>query len=249
MDIFFISFCTQSFPHDQAKNFSNLVNILENIFTPIFKNVIIYTTQKCKNDFTLNVYEEYKNIPEHSRGCYHSFWRWKPHIIQKQLNLINNGDILIYQDCDIHKYPSLIEYLNYYKKTINYLFESTKNDILIPSECNVILSKHYVKNEIFEKVGKNNDYYRNFPVLSARRIIIKKSEKSIAFINEWLNLCNTDLILPEKYPEPELKWNTHDQAILTVLYRKYMENGIFTNNIFMLKNNKFFIKNLKIIKI
>jgi hypothetical protein len=64
------------------------------------------------------------------------------------------------------------------------------------------------------------------------------------FINEWLNFCKTDLILPEKYLEPSLRWNTHDQAILTVLYKKYIDLGIFNKEGFKLEKFIFSKQNI-----
>ena len=50
---------------------------------------------------------------------------------------------------------------------------------------------------------------------------------SIIFINEWFNHClNEKLLLPESHTEPDLRWHTHDQAIINVLYRKYIKNNI-----------------------
>ena len=83
---------------------------------------------------------------------------------------------------------------------------------------------------MFETSGENNEYYREFPLLNANRIFIRKSEISMKFINEWHDLCLIDnLILPENTPEPELKWHSHDQAIACVLYRKYIKDKLFSN--------------------
>jgi hypothetical protein len=247
MDIYFISFCTQGYPYDNAENLLNCKKRIETIFSKYFKNIEIYTSEKCSDenpefkDNYLQYYEEYSNLPNHSRGCRHSFWKWKPYIILKELEKIKENDIVIYQDCNIIKYPFLENnlVLENYKETIKDLFDKTKNDILIASENKSHLSKHYVKNEVFKTIGEESDDYKNFPILSARRIIIKKTNKTVQFIKEWADLCHTELILPEKIQQPELKWNTHDQAILTVLYKKYIKNGIFNNCIYHLSKNLF----------
>ena len=37
--------------------------------------------------------------PEHQRGCKHGFWLWKPFIIKKTMENMNDGDVLLYLDC------------------------------------------------------------------------------------------------------------------------------------------------------
>jgi hypothetical protein len=143
---------------------------------------------------------------------------------------MNDGDILVYHDCNIVRYPFFQLDSNHFKDNVKSLFNSSL-DVIIPFENpynHDLRCKNYVKNEIFKKVGKENDYYKNFPLLHANRIFIRKSKLSENFILNWLKLCKTDLILPEI--NENIKWHTHDQAIVTVLYRKYIEMGFFDEN-------------------
>jgi hypothetical protein len=130
---------------------------------------------------------------------------------------------------------------NNFKENVKSLFQTINvPDVIISIEDpwgdKLKHCKNYVKNEVFQKLGKENDYYRNFPLLHANRIFIKKSKLSENFILNWLTLCKTDLILPEI--NENIEWHTHDQAIVTVLYRKYMELGFFHE-----KYPKLYLKN------
>jgi hypothetical protein len=178
------------------------------------------------------------------RGIKHGYWRWKPYIIAKVLNEMKFGEILIYQDINVERYPYVLIDIKSYHQNVEFLFKKLNNDVLVAIEDIDLHCEKHVKSEIFEKIGVNDKNYRKFPLLHANRIFIRKSNLSMLFINEWLNFCKTDLILPENSEEPNLKWNTHDQAILTVLYKKYIDLGLFNKDGFKLKNYIFSKENI-----
>lgn len=223
-----IAFHTLGKPYDNGLNLSIEGKIFENFFTPHVDNVCVYDTKKCLN-FNNNFVNDYlKTYPdlnhgEHARGCNMSFWKWKPYIILHHLEQMNDNEILVYHDCNITRYSYYLN-TNTFRENIDYIFEKTGIDIIIPIERPDLLCKHHCKKDVFDAIGNTNDY-KNFPLLNANRILIKKTKLSMEFIHEWLFYCNQDLILPEKIKEPELRWHTHDQAILTVLYKKYINDG------------------------
>ena len=247
-----ITFHTYGFPYDNGYDLVRNAKTFENLYLPFFDNVTIYNTTNCSllcNNFMDIYLKAYPSLNkgEHARGCNHSFWRWKPFIIQKKLEEINYGEILIYQDCNITRYANYMEYIHEYRNNVNMLFDKINVDVLIPIENPNLLCKSHVKSEVFDVVGENTDYYRNFPLLNANRIFIRKTDTSIQFINEWLGYCIQDnLLFPETNYEPDLKWHTHDQAIASVLYRKYIKQGIFPENSpgFYIANKIFSFENI-----
>jgi len=225
-------------PYDNGINLSNEGNLMENMYAPNFDSFTMYNTKKCieiDGDFCekcLGVYPEF-DIGEHSRGNKMGFWRWKPYIIKYHLSKLSEGEILIYKDSNSTRYEYFMECLDEYKQNIEDIIKQININVIVPIENPEHLKcKHHVKKDIFETIGKNNEYYRDFPLLNANRIIIRKSNLSVKFIDEWFNYCMDDnLIFPEKTHEPDLRWSTHDQAILSVLYRKYIEFELFPKNI------------------
>jgi hypothetical protein len=168
---------------------------------------------------------------EHNRGNTHGFWKWKPYIIQKHLEKIKDGEILIYHDCNVSRYSYYMLNISQLRENVHFLMGKTGFDVIIPIEHPDILCKHHVKQKVFQTIGQNNDDYRNFPLLNANRIFIRKTETSCSFIKDWLRYCETgDLILPETDSEPDLRWHTHDQAIVSVLYKKYINDRLFEKN-------------------
>jgi len=247
MSIHLITFNTQGEPFDNGLNLSDASHIFESIFKDKVDFFTSFNTEKMTNMFPnfkeeyLKVYPEY-NYGEHKRGCNMGFWSWKPFVIYNYLKQMKDGDILVYHDCNIIKYPYFRSDSNNFKKNVKSLFESSdSDDIIIPFENpydDNLKCKNYVKNQLFEKLGKNNEYYKNFPLLHANRIFIRKSKISENFIFNWWLLCKTELILPEINTNSTIKWHTHDQAIITVLYRKYIELGFFNK-----KSPNLYIKN------
>jgi hypothetical protein len=186
---------------------------------------------------------------EHQRGVNHGFWFWKPYIIKETLKKIADGELLFYQDCNIHRYPLLLNQ-NSDEEThglIELLFQITGSDIVVPIENNVLKLKQHCKKEVFEKLKANHEFFWNYPLLNANRIILKKTELTTRLINEWYELCcDIELLLPETEAESDLRWHTHDQALLNILIRKY----IFENKLpkhypgFYLRDKEFMIQNI-----
>jgi hypothetical protein len=240
----FITFNSMGEPFDFGKNLSKEAKFFENIYFPYFDTFTSYDTEKCIEidanfvDKYMKYHPSYNNLNhlhvEHQRGTKHGFWLWKPFIIKHHLDKLSDGEILIYQDCNITRYPYYSHNVHEYRNNVYDLFDKLNIDVIIPFENpHYLKSKHHVKKKVFETIGSNNKYYREYPLLNANRIFIRKSDFSVKFINKWLNYCMDEkLLLPEDniLEEKDLKWHTHDQAIVTVLYRKYIEDNLLPNN-------------------
>lgn len=83
----------------------------------IFDNIVCVTDKDLQNDNDF--------WPKHSRFINsnprgYGYWLWKPYIILKQLELLNDGDILFYADCgcelNIRGLPKMNNYISLTKK-------------------------------------------------------------------------------------------------------------------------------------
>jgi hypothetical protein len=159
---------------------------------------------------------------------YTGFFRWKPFIILEELKKVRYGDIILYRDCNIKKYPNYLIGLDSIKETIGFIFQQTNEDIYIPIENETYKNYNYIKQEVFDYFKLDTTEYKNYPLLNASMILLRKSKKSIKLIREWLNLCmNDDLIDGTLRLEQDklFRHNTFDQAILNLLVRKKINNG------------------------
>lgn len=170
------------------------------------------------------------------------YWVWKPWIIYDALSKCKEGDILFYVDAGCTLNSQSDEWLEWdsvmkthnaivfkYRSDINYsgweqYCEKTEN-------CKPEL-KHWFKpsaEEYFTRYLGTNDYL-NYNHIMSGIIIIKKTEKTPIFLQQWLNIAvlNPSLFcdaygeelgrLPETFNE-----HRHDQAILAPLVYHYKE--------------------------
>lgn len=169
--------------------------------------VIEFTPEDIDKDFLLSN----KNIFSYTRGA--GLWIWKPYIITKALNQVEEGDYLMYVDAgvtfisDIHLLVSEMERA----KTSVMTFE-------LP-----LLEKQFTKRETFSLLSYNENTPYN--QILATYLIIKKNSFSKSFIENWLQLSTQEeLISPRQFTDIE---NPHyfiahreDQSILSILVRK-----------------------------
>lgn len=236
----FITFSTMGEPYDKGLNLIDKSKTIEKIIhsNNNYINYYNYNTEniiknygiETKNKYISEHYDISYRCIHHYRGNTIGFWKWKPFVIFEELKKINYNDILIYYDCNIDKNPQYLDEIKNIKyftnkilndKNFGFLYENLNNKKLI---C-----KNYVKNDIFEKLGCTEEYFKNAPLKRANRLFIRKTKSTENLIYNWLKLTETSLFLPESNEEimnsahkNELYgWNTHDQAVLNILYLYY----------------------------
>ena len=172
-----------------------------------FKNVIEFGPDDIDKDF----YEKNKKILDIKRG--NGLWLWKPYIINKTLENLNDGDIVFYCDsgaCFFRDASPIFKILE-------------KQDIWVSIQP--LIERQFTKRKTFELMNCNNEEYKNSNQVLSGFIAIKKSNFSTAFINEWLDYCcNIDIISPiddKSSEEPNFYAHREDQSILSLLIKKY----------------------------
>lgn len=181
----------------------------------IFNALFIYNDYDLKND--LDFWNKHSLFIENNPLRFYGYAIWKPYLILKSLEKINYGDILINSDAgcewNIHGKNRLQEYFN--------LINSNDNDIL----CFQLdhLEKSWNKMDLIDYL--NSYYLLNTKQIMDTTFILKKSEKTLKFINEWYNIsCNYHFIddsisnLPN---DPDFKQHRHDQSVFSLLCKKY----------------------------
>jgi hypothetical protein len=172
----------------------------------VFNSVKYFTPLDIDDTFKQKV-GKYWNEP---RGG--GLWLWKPYIIQKTLEKLNNGDFLIYCDSgchlDLRGRDILLDYFKFLdKKSIIQIVHPYKE-------------REWTINEIYDYFEvKKDDSLQKWAGFQ----IIKKSEISIKFYSEYYNiaLSRPDLFsldFNEKNADDKtFKYNRHDQSIFSML--------------------------------
>jgi len=167
------------------------------------------------NNIDIDFYKKYSYLVKQTKGS--GYWIWKPYIIHKTLNEISIGDYLFYCDSGA-----------YYINKIDYLIEcmeNSKQDIMIFELP--LIEKQWTKRDAFILMDCDEAKYTDDNQRLASFILIKKSDFTVMFINEYLKFCEDPRILTDQQNVCR-KDNydcfidhRHDQSILSLLSKKY----------------------------
>lgn len=197
-----------------GKNYYEAVNRLTNEADKlnIFDTVIGYNDTDLKNDpIFWNEHSDF--ITKNKRGF--GYWLWKPYLILKTLENMNDGDILVYADCGCEIF---------YNKRDNFfdLFDVVKTDLIVGSYT--AGEKEYTKMDLLLYLDVNDDKYFTAQH-QASTICILKCDKTYALVKEWYEVgCNYNLINDTPSNEsnhPSFIEHRHDQSIFSLLTKKY----------------------------
>ncbi|MCX6154929.1 MAG: hypothetical protein NT007_12305 [Candidatus Kapabacteria bacterium] len=176
-----------------------------------FDKVIEYSPDDIDSEFK----EKNKKILGYSRGG--GYWLWKPYIIRKALDLIGEADYLFYADSGsifVNSIDPLIE-----------LQKREKQDI-IPFELR-FMEKQYTKRDALVLMDCDEPKYTESFQRLAGYNLIKKTDFSTRFINEFLNFACDERIITDKLNScgleeyPEFIEHRHDLSIFSLLTKKY----------------------------
>jgi len=158
--------------------------------------------------------KNYEILKQH-RGA--GYWCWKSYFINKTMDQINDGDLLVYSDAG-----------SVYKYTIDPLVELIKKDPngVLSFELTGLIEKEYTKMDTFNLMGLNNPKYTDSSQREGTYIWLIKNKFTVNLVKEYLEYSQniniiTDLpnITGSNYPE--FKDHRHDQSIWSLLCKKY----------------------------
>ena len=177
-------------------------------------DIILFNKKDIDDEFV----EKNKFILNCNKGG--GYWLWKPYIINKILEKINDNDILFYLDS---KYYFIENFTNLY---FNYMIN---NDILVwknkPNEP-IYYMKNWCKMDVILKYDIYNKVFNeDLEDCWAGAFMVKKNNNTINYIKEWLEMCcvyeditdslsrinNSDLFYDHR----------HDQSLLNIVLQKY----------------------------
>jgi hypothetical protein len=137
------------------------------------------------------------------------------------------GDILVYRDCDFKKYDVLLANDDMIE-TVDKILNIVNFDFFIPRESEVYALKSYTKPIVLKELGNDDAFNKDFPLLIDNFIIVRKSEISIEFLNEWKDACLIDKYIDGHLYDvhsPEfLNFTTNEQSILGTIVANWVKN-------------------------
>lgn len=172
-------------------------------------------TEKDLDDNYFGMFEQI--IGKSSTGF--GSWSWKPYLISRELEALNEGDVLLYLDAgvEINKKgrARLTEYLDHV----------AQNDILMFTQP--AQHRHWTKPDPL-LIANDRHYFRNQVV--AGILMFRVCDKSKRVVRSWLNLSAHEggrLLVDEEdrpiYASGQIIAHRHDQSVLS---RVAFEQGI-----------------------
>jgi len=204
MNIYIISYADDRFSKQQKKLSKSIRRISRN-----YNNI-----EYGPNDIDKEFYTQNQLILNNSKGG--GYWLWKPYIIKKQIEKLNEGDYLFY--CD-----SGAILVNRIEHLINNL-KNSGQDIMgfqLP-----LIEKQWTKKELFIKMNCCENYFYDSNQILASFILIRKSEFSLKFIDDYLKYSLIYENITD-FHDQSITWENyfinhrHDQSIFSLLYKKY----------------------------
>jgi hypothetical protein len=189
-----------------------LINQAKNL--NVFDNIKLFTIDDLKNDY--NFWVTHNNfILNNSRGF--GYWLWKPFLIKKSMDQMNDDDILLYLDsgCEID-----ISEKDYFLECL----ETVKKDYIVGT-CGKTNVKNSCKMDLLLLLNMNKDIYLNSRMHQAGANLILICKETRKLINEWYELCNNYHLIDDSTSISknlnEYDEHRHDQSIYCLLTKKY----------------------------
>lgn len=175
-----------------------------------FDKVIAYNKNSIDSDFLKNN----KQILDSRRGA--GYWLWKPYIILKTLNEVNESDIVFYSD-------SAAEFIKDMTPVLSRINTADRGVLIFEMSgnhkenvyCRMNVAEHIVNCD--KNIVESDQHMASF-------VGIRNCQESKNIISQWLSLCtrpNLITDLPSQKVEfSNFKDHRHDQAILSLLAKK-----------------------------
>ena len=222
--IHFVTCYSQGHPFDRCMNLSGSHQILTERLKPVVDKIHSYTVQDLrKNPETAHLVNEFPNDSKYNASVHlMGYFKWKPYIILKTLEMVEEGDIVYYRDCNVQKYPGILEGLDDTPQTLEFVLR--ESDIYVPIEnYPMIKAKNHIKRAVFEHFGCFTDEYLEAYLHNASIVVCRKSDTSMKVIREWLENCKDKLVDNKisTHEHKDFKWHTFDQGPINVLLNRY----------------------------
>lgn len=193
----------------------------------LFDTFKCFTEADIDSDFKAQ-YKEIWNMSQRGGG----YWIWKPYIISKMLEQINDNDILVYIDAGCHinitkkSKERFNEYINMCNTSNSGLlrFQSTHQEKKFTNKktINYFKTKFNINDEMM------NDYLESFHII-ATVIILRKTDYTINFFKQILEILNDDAKLFTDIYTQNNENHRHDQSIMSLCY-KHMNGDLIIDD-------------------
>jgi hypothetical protein len=163
--------------------------------------------------------KRHKNImSERVRG--YGYWVWKPHIIQRALQKLKDGEFLLYLDVGCHLNHAgrdrLLEYCNLINK------ENTQF-MLVFQLGDEFTDSCWTKGDLFDYFdARDLAYITHTPQIQSGVILFRKCAAALKFVQDWQDVFDKDIHLVDDSESKSKNFagfveHRHDQSAFSIL--------------------------------
>ena len=180
----------------------------------LFDKSILFTDKNLMNDKIF--WDKHSDfIKKNKRGF--GYWLWKPYIILKTMNELENGDILLYLDCGC-------EFIENNKDLIIKYFDYVKKDKIIGNEIKT-LEGQFSKMDLIDYLKLNNENILKSYQREAGANMFYVNDETKKLVEEWYNIGSEYNFIDDSSSKLKningFKEHRHDQSIFSLLTKKY----------------------------
>lgn len=180
-----------------------------------FDEVRLFT----EKDFEVEYWDRYKDYYKEKFG----FWIWKPYWIYKQLQTLEDGDVLVYLDagCEINQRGK--------ERFDEYISMVKKSKLGILGFYTGTTERCFCKGDLLDFFSvRDNKEITDTPQIMATMVVICKNERSMSFVKKWSDIAHEHFHLVDYSPSvsPDLEGfvqNRCDQSIFSLLCKTRKE--------------------------
>lgn len=175
-----------------------------------FDEIISYSIDDIDKEF----FEKNKHILMQPRGA--GYWLWKPYFLNKTLENMQDGDLLVYSDSG-----------SYYEKSVKPLVDLIQKEEkgVLSFELHGLIENVYTKRDAFILMGLDDSEYADSSQREATYIWLIKNDFTVSLIKEFLEYAQDERIITDLPSESknheDFKDHRHDQSIWSLLCKKY----------------------------
>jgi hypothetical protein len=180
----------------------------------LFDKSILFTDKNLMNDKIF--WDKHSDfIQKNKRGF--GYWLWKPYIILKTMNELENGDILLYLD-------SGCEFIENNKDLIIKYFDYVKKDKIIGNEIKT-LEGQFSKMDLINYLKLNNENIFKSYQREGGANMFYVNDETRKLVEEWYNIGSEYHFIDDSASKLKningFKEHRHDQSIFSLLTKKY----------------------------
>lgn len=234
MNFNLVCFYSEGPPLDDASPLSDCKYKVLNYANGYFDNIQFYTPSILKS---MSFGESVKPRPP---GCVPTgTWpaigncAWKPLIMLLEMEKMEEGDVLLYRDCNVNHRKTLRDYDDIKNHSFD-LLDLCGFDFFIGAELygdkEFSPLKRFCKPNIIKELAKNQKFSKEFPMCIVDFLVAKKSKASVQLLNEWKEACSNERWIDgETYDEDteEMSVFFPEQSILNVIISNWIVDRKF----------------------